>query len=402
MRVIAPDVGGGFGAKVGVYPEELLLALARPQVGRPVRWTETRTENMIDARPRPGPGPARRASAAPATAQSPPTGSTVVQDGGAYPRIGGVPAVHDPHDGHAASTTSRRSSSTPRRSSPTRRRRVAYRGAGRPEAAAAIERAVDLFAAEIGMDPAEVRRRNLVADGRLPVHDAGRHRPTTSATTSGPSTWRSRPPATTSCGPSRPRAASAGDPTQLGIGLAVYVEITAGAGGGEYGAVEVLADGTVDRPQPARRPHGQGHEHGVGDARQRPPRHPDGATSRSSTATPTSCRRAAAPAGSRSLQLGGSAVVDAADQLVDAGPRSSRPTCSRPPRRRRARHGRRPASTWPGTPAVGRRGRERRPPPPASDGLVGRGRLRGRRGRRSRSAPTSPSSRSTPRPARSS
>ncbi len=79
------------------------------------------------------------------------------------PAHGRVPAVHDPHHAHRHLRHRRRPSSTRAPCSPTRCRRFAYRGAGRPEAAAAIERAMDLFAAEIGMDPIEVRRRNLVA-----------------------------------------------------------------------------------------------------------------------------------------------------------------------------------------------------------------------------------------------
>ena len=60
---------------------------------------------------------------------------------------------------------------------------AAFRGAGRPEATAAIERAIDLFAAEVGIDPAEVRRQQLHRAGRVPLHDGDRARPTTSATT---------------------------------------------------------------------------------------------------------------------------------------------------------------------------------------------------------------------------
>ena len=76
VRVIVPDVGGGFGAKSRTYPEELALGFYARAVGRPVRWTETRSENMVAMPHGRGPGAARHASAAPATAASPPTSST--------------------------------------------------------------------------------------------------------------------------------------------------------------------------------------------------------------------------------------------------------------------------------------------------------------------------------------
>ena len=105
---------------------------------------------------------------------------------------------------------------------------VAYRGAGRPEATAAIERAMDLFAAEIGMDPVEVRRQEPDPQVRRAAHHRPSARRTTSATTRRRSTRRSAPPATPSCAPSRRPAGPAGDPKQLGIGVSVYVEITGG------------------------------------------------------------------------------------------------------------------------------------------------------------------------------
>ena len=105
---------------------------------------------------------------------------------------------------------------------------VAYRGAGRPEATAAIERAIDLFAAEIGMDPAEVRRTNLIAEDAFPYTT-----PTGTTYDIGDYERRARPgararPATTSSRAEQARRRAAGEPVQLGIGLSLYVEITAG------------------------------------------------------------------------------------------------------------------------------------------------------------------------------
>ena len=181
MRVIAPDVGGGFGAKIGAYPEELLLGAAG-QRGRPARALERDPHREHGRpRPRPGPGPGRRRSAAPATARSLAYRLDVLQDGGAYPTIGTHPApfmtrtmASGVYDIPKVECTA---ASVVTNTTPT----VAYRGAGRPEATAAIERAMDLFAAEIGMDPAEVRRRNLIAKFDEPYttaigHDLRRRR----------------------------------------------------------------------------------------------------------------------------------------------------------------------------------------------------------------------------------
>jgi len=165
VRVIAPDVGGGFGTKVGLAPEELLVAAAARIVGRPVRWAESRSEAMANGHGR-------------AQVQHLAIGGSrdgrieayridITQDAGAYAGFGAwlpsltrlmAPGVYDIErvcgGGRVVVTNT----------SPV----IAYRGAGRPEAAAAIERAVDMFAAEIGMDPAEVRRRNFVAPEKFP------------------------------------------------------------------------------------------------------------------------------------------------------------------------------------------------------------------------------------------
>jgi len=171
-------VGGGFGAKVGIDRDALTLAWAAKHTGRPLRWAETRIENLVGMTH----GRAQR--------QVIKIGGNwdgrilayrleIVQDTGAYPRMGGfLPFLTSlmaagPYDiGHV--TAARRvvvTNTTPI---------SAYRGAGRPEATAAIERAVDLFAAEIGMDPAEVRRINLVPRDKFPysspcgpVYDTG-------------------------------------------------------------------------------------------------------------------------------------------------------------------------------------------------------------------------------------
>ncbi|HEX5265751.1 MAG TPA: xanthine dehydrogenase family protein molybdopterin-binding subunit [Acidimicrobiales bacterium] len=255
VRVIAPDVGGGFGAKIGGYPEELFTIWAAKQLGRPVRWTETRSESMSSL----GHGRAQVQEIELGGSRDGKLGAyrlTVVQDAGAYPNLGAflpmftrtmltgvyeIPKVEFSSRSVATNTN------------PT----VAYRGAGRPEATAAIERAVDLFSAEIGMDPAEVRRRNLIPADAFPyttptgtTYDIGDYE-------------RALDLALESAGYDQLRKEQAarrqsGEPKQLGIGTAVYVEITNGMPGSEFGAVEVLPDGKA-RIRTGTSAHGQGH-----------------------------------------------------------------------------------------------------------------------------------------------
>ena len=160
VRVIVPDMGGGFGAKSRSYPEELALGYYARLVGRPVKWTETRSENMVAM-------PHGRAQWQQARMGGTRDGRItayqldVVQDVGAYPLIGAaLPMMtqrmttgvyHLDNVGFTGVSVVTNTVST-----------TAFRGAGRPEAAVAVERMVDRFAAEIGMDPAEVRRRNFV------------------------------------------------------------------------------------------------------------------------------------------------------------------------------------------------------------------------------------------------
>src|SRR3954449_9140108 len=160
VRLITPDVGGGFGAKIGADPEYAFVAWLAKQVGRPVRWSESRSENLVGMLH--GRGQEQVITIGGRRDGTVEAYSLVVdQDCGAYPRIGavlptltmlmapgvyGFPKVHAQGRALATTTTSI----------------GAYRGAGRPEATAAVERAIDLFAAEIGMDPADVRRKNLL------------------------------------------------------------------------------------------------------------------------------------------------------------------------------------------------------------------------------------------------
>ncbi|WP_262324149.1 xanthine dehydrogenase family protein molybdopterin-binding subunit [Acidiferrimicrobium sp. IK] len=257
VRVIAPDVGGGFGAKIGLYVEDLILPWLAKAAGRPVHWTETRSESMLAL----GHGRAQVQDVAIGGSRDGKVEAyrlEVVQDAGAYPSLGSflpaltrlmtsgtydIPKVEFSAASMVTNTT------------PT----VAYRGAGRPEATAAIERAMDLFAAEIGMDPAEVRKRNVVANDKFPfttptgtVYDIGDYGGAIDLALQASDYQALRAEQAT--------RRSSGDTTQIGIGVSSYVEITNGAGPpGEYAKVEILPGGKA-RVYTGTSPHGQGHE----------------------------------------------------------------------------------------------------------------------------------------------
>jgi aerobic carbon-monoxide dehydrogenase large subunit len=163
VRVIAPDVGGGFGSKIDVYAEEFALAQASRLTGRPVKWVETRTESMVSLVH--GRDQLQTATlAADADGRMLALRVHLLQDCGAYlglltPSIAHltvimVPGAYDLQhvdiklDEYFTNTT------------PT----DAYRGAGRPEAAHLVERLVDRLADELGLDPAELRRRNFATE----------------------------------------------------------------------------------------------------------------------------------------------------------------------------------------------------------------------------------------------
>ena len=312
VRVICPDVGGGFGAKAQLPAEAMLLGELSRRIGRPVRWSETRSENLVAMNQGRG------------QIQTVTLGGTrdgqflayrlqVTQEAGAYPNMGAmlplatrimasgvyeIPRVQ--FDAISVVTTT----------TPT----GAYRGAGRPEATAAIERIVDVFAAEAGLDPAEVRRRNLIPADAFPYTT-----PTRTTYDSGDYEGALER-ALTAAGYAELRAEQAvrrasGSPQVLGIGLSCYVEITAMPGGDEFGSVELLGDGTV-RVITGSTPYGQGHETSwamlVAERTGLPldrieVRHGD----------TDEVPRGEVTGGSRSLQIAGAAVFDASAKLVE-------------------------------------------------------------------------------------
>jgi len=255
VHVITPDVGGGFGAKIGVYPEDLLLPWLARRLGRPVTWTESRSESMVGL----GHGRGQVQLAEMGGTRDGKVEAyrlTVVQDAGGYPDMGAMlpfmtkamlPGVYD------IARQECNPVSVVTNTTPT----VAYRGAGRPEAAAAVERILDIYADEIGLDPADVRRRNLIAKDAFPfttpagsTYDSGDYERALDLVleTAGYRDLRAE----------QERRRAAGDPVAMGIGLATYVEVTGGAGFKEFGSVEVLPDGSAE-VRTGTSPHGQGH-----------------------------------------------------------------------------------------------------------------------------------------------
>jgi carbon-monoxide dehydrogenase large subunit len=259
VRMITPDVGGAFGAKFGADPEHVIVAWIARQLGRPTRWTETRFENLVAMTH----GRAQRHTITIGGSRDGDVQSyrlEIVQDGGAYPRIGAILPfltilmASGPYSipNAEAVGTSIATNTTPV---------GAYRGAGRPEATAALERAFDLFAAEIGKDPAEVRRRNLLPPFTEPhqtafgaLYDTGDYVAALDKALEAADYDDLRA--------EQARRRESGDVMQLGIGVACYVEIT--GGGDESGppqenaTVEVHPDGTATILT-GTSPHGQGH-----------------------------------------------------------------------------------------------------------------------------------------------
>lgn len=181
VRVIAPDVGGGFGAKINIYPEEILLPVLAMRLGRPVKWVQTRHEDLIATSH-------GRSQFADVRISADRDGRIlalqmrVVADVGAYilSTTAEVPTltllmIQGPYDLHHIEVELLEVYTN---KVPT----GAYRGAGRPEAAFYLERAIDLLALDLGVDPAEIRRKNFIVPDRFPartvsgaVYDSGNY-----------------------------------------------------------------------------------------------------------------------------------------------------------------------------------------------------------------------------------
>jgi aerobic carbon-monoxide dehydrogenase large subunit len=166
VRIIAPDVGGGFGVKGHPYPEEVLIAAVAHRLDRPVKWIETRREHFVSAAPdRDQRHEARLGVGRDGTIRAIETSFS--RDHGAYPTLGEVITLntinHLPGPYRAPHFRARGINVVTHKTFA-----AAYRGAGRPEAAFVLDRLLDRAARAIGMDAAELRRRNLIRAGEMP------------------------------------------------------------------------------------------------------------------------------------------------------------------------------------------------------------------------------------------
>lgn len=255
MRVHAPDVGGAFGAKISCYQEEVLTCLSSMELGHPVKWMESRTENFVSMTH--GRGQLQHAEIA-ATEDGRILGLRIrlIGDAGAYFTEGSGDAtftllmamgqyVIPAYRGEAYIVLTNKVPHD------------AYRGAARPEATYLIERIVDELARELGMDPAEVRLRNFIPKENFPyktigglVYDTGDYAMNLQRALelSHYDKWREEQ-----------RLARASG-RLVGVGLTTYVEICAfGPDFPQTGAVTVSPRGKVTIIS-GNSPHGQGHE----------------------------------------------------------------------------------------------------------------------------------------------
>lgn len=310
LRVIAPDVGGGFGAKLPTYPEQSIVAAVAQRLGRAVEWTEYRTENLTSMTH----GRAQvQEVALGATREGKLVGLEVdiLGDAGAYPgQAPGVTlytaqmscGVYVIPKVHVRATTAATNTAVI----------ASYRGAGRPEAISLIERAMDMLALELGIDPAELRRRNLI-EGGFPyttatdvVYDSGDYRAALDRALAAAGYWELRH--------EQKARRERGDVRQLGIGISSYVEITGVLVPMEHGLARAEPDGTFT-VQTGTTSSGQGHETAFAQVAAR-----ELGVPMEQINVVLSDTGAVASGdgsyGSRSLQLGGNAVRSASLALV--------------------------------------------------------------------------------------
>jgi carbon-monoxide dehydrogenase large subunit len=325
IRVIAPDVGGGFGGKLQTTPEEFVtLAVAR-RLGKPVKYTETRSETMVS-------GHHGRDQIQKLTLAAEKDGTVtalkveLMCDLGAYAALvgGGVPVLGAwmfnsiyKFGAYQFNTTNYYTNKT---------WVDAYRGAGRPEATYAIERLMDELAAEVGVDPLEIREKNWITHDEFPftsvagmTYDSGNYEAATAKAKElfGYDELRAE----------QRRRREANDPVQLGIGISTFTEMCGlapsrvlgslnyGAGGWESASIRMLTTGTVEVIT-GTSPHGQGHETAwsqiVADRLGVPFENIEvlhGDTQIAPKGMDTY--------GSRSLVVGGEALVRAADKVIE-------------------------------------------------------------------------------------
>ena len=325
IRVIAPDVGGGFGGKLQSTPEEFVtLAVART-LGRPCKYTETRSETMVS-------GHHGRDQWQQLTLAAEKDGTVtalkvdLMCDLGAYAALvgGGVPVLGAWMYNSIYKFGAYQFNCT---NYFTNKPWVdAYRGAGRPEATYAIERLMDDLAVEVGVDPLEIREKNWITHDEFPfasvagmTYDSGNYEAATAKAKElfGYDELRAE----------QQRRRDENDPVQLGIGVSTFTEmcglapsrvlgaLSYGAGGWESASIRMLSTGTVEVVT-GTSPHGQGHETAwsqiVADRLGVPFEDVEVLHGDTQIAP-----RGLDSYGSRSLVVGGEALVMAADRVIE-------------------------------------------------------------------------------------
>ncbi|PZA05845.1 MULTISPECIES: xanthine dehydrogenase family protein molybdopterin-binding subunit [unclassified Meiothermus] len=308
VRAVTPDVGGAFGAKINIYPEEVLAAYLTRILGKPVKWVESRSESFVATIH----GRAQVADlemALDAEGKILGLRGRVVADLGAYileTTLGNAPGtilmLQGPYEIPAIDLEL---VSVYTHATPT----GAYRGAGRPEATYYLERLMDMAARELGLDPAEIRLRNLI-QGPFPYktltgakYDSGAY----------PETLRKLLELTDYPALRAEQARARAEGRLLGIGLCVYVEIT--GYGWETGGVRINPDGSAV-VFTGTSPHGQGTGTGFAQIvaeRLGIPLERISIVQGDTLAVPFG----QGTAGSRTLSVGGSAILNAAEKVAE-------------------------------------------------------------------------------------
>ncbi|HKR51861.1 MAG TPA: molybdopterin cofactor-binding domain-containing protein [Pseudonocardiaceae bacterium] len=325
IRVIAPDVGGGFGGKLQVTPEEIITFLVARRLGKPVKWTESRSESLASAHH--GRDQIQDITIT-ARRDGTITGLKVelLADMGAYLRLvsPGIPilgafmynSIYKIPAYHFACTNV----------FTTKTPTDAYRGAGRPEATFAIERMMDELAVELGIEPLELRERNWIKHEEFPyttvstlTYDSGNYEAATARAKELFDYDGLRA--------EQHRRREAADPVQLGIGISTYTEmcglapsrvlgaLSYGAGGWEHASIRMLPTGKVEVVTGSSA-HGQGHETAWSQivADQLGVAFEDVEVLHGDT---QSSHKGMDTYGSRSLTVGAIAVVKAADKVIE-------------------------------------------------------------------------------------
>jgi aerobic carbon-monoxide dehydrogenase large subunit len=325
IRVIAPDVGGGFGGKLQVTPEEWIAWAVGRRINKPVKYTETRSESLLSGHH--GRDQWQKLTLA-AEKDGTVTGFKVelLADLGAYVALvgGGVPvlgafmfnAIYKfPSYRFACQTVLTNKTWTD-----------AYRGAGRPEATYGVERMMDELAVAVGVDPLEIREKNWIKHEEFPFttvaglqYDSGNYEAATARAKEmfGYDDLRAE----------QQRRRESNDPVQLGIGISTFTEMCGlapsrvlgsldyGAGGWEHAGVRMLATGKVEVVTGASA-HGQGHETAFSQivADRLGVAFEDVEVLHGDTQV---SHRGLDTYGSRSLVVGGEALVKAADKVIE-------------------------------------------------------------------------------------